>query len=61
MPSIRRINLAPTGREISRELAWRGGFAGGSLNASAYWRSDPGNYAQLPDDYGLGLMWQMGF
>ena len=59
--TIRRINLAPTGREISRELAWRGGFAGGSLNASAYWRSDPGNYAQLPDDYGLGLMWQMGF
>ncbi|MEJ6594837.1 S8 family peptidase [Parasphingorhabdus sp.] len=59
--ALRRINLAPSGREISRELAWRGSFAGGSLNASAFWRSQPGNYADLPDDYGLGLMWEVEF
>jgi len=48
-------------REIDRELAWRGTIAGGSLLASVYWRSDPGHYASLPDDFGLGFTWAKGF
>ena len=58
---IRTINLSPKGREIDRELIWRGGLWGGALAASAYWRSDPGHFATTPDDYGMGLRWSAGF
>jgi hypothetical protein len=59
--SLRRVSLSPKGREIDRELAWRGLLGGGSITASLYLRSDPGHYADVPDDYGLGLSWGVNF
>ena len=59
--AIRRIDLSPSGRELMRELAWNGRLAGGSLTASAFWRSEPMHYAQAPDDYGVGLSWATRF
>ena len=58
---LRRINLAPTGREIDRELAWRGNLAGGSLLTGIYWRSNPGHYATMPDEVGIGGIWSTKF
>lgn len=59
--AIQHLNLTPGGRELMRELAWRGRLGGGSLMVSAYWRSAPMHYAQVPDDYGLGLNWSTRF
>jgi hypothetical protein len=59
--ALRRVSLSPHGREISRELAWRGWLAGGTLAASVFWRSDPGHYANRGDDIGAGASWSMGF
>jgi hypothetical protein len=59
--AVRHLDLSPRGRELMRELAWRGRLGGGALTASAYWRSEPMHYADLPDDFGLGLSWSTGF
>lgn len=58
---IRRLTLAPRGREISTELAWRGALLGGSASASLFYRKDPGHYSGLPDDKGIGLSWNTRF
>jgi hypothetical protein len=58
---IRRLNLAPEGREMIAELAWRGEAFGGGLAASAFWRTDPGHYADIPDDQGVVLRWLREF
>lgn len=57
----RDLSLAPKGRELMAELAWRGQVLDGSLAASIFWRKDPGHYAALPDDKGIALRWQTGF
>ena len=57
----RFISLAPSGREIDGELAWRGPLWGGDASASLYYRTDPGHYASLPDDKGMALRWQRAF
>ena len=54
---IRRLNLSPAGREIIGELAWRGEALGGGLAASAFYRRDPGHYADAPDDQGIVMRW----
>jgi hypothetical protein len=59
--STRRLNLAPTGREIATELAWRGPMMRGDGTVSVFWRKDPGHYAGLPDDMGAALAWKKGF
>lgn len=59
--SARRLNLAPTGREIATELAWRGPMMRGDGTISVFWRKDPGHYAGLPDDMGAALAWKKGF
>jgi hypothetical protein len=58
---IRRLTLSPRAREITTELAWRGALLGGSANASLFYRKDPGHYASLPNDMGVGLSWSTGF
>ena len=57
----RSLSLAPTGREIDAELGWHAPLFGGSGSASVFWRREPGHFAGLPDDKGLGLSWQGGF
>ena len=53
--------LAPSGRELDAELAWRGPLWGGQAATSAYWRRDPGHIADMPDDKGLALRWSRSF
>jgi len=57
----RRLSLAPSGRETVSELAWRGPLAKGWASASLYYRTDPGHYAQAPDDAGVAVTWSRGF
>ena len=58
---IRRLPLSPHGREVTTELAWRGPLWGGSASASLFYRKDPGHYAKLSDDKGVGLSWNAEF
>ena len=58
---VSAISLTPRGREIDREIAWHGLVAGGGVTASLFWRTDPGHYADLRDDIGLGFSWTKGF
>lgn len=55
------LSLAPDGREIMGELAWRGPLWGGSASASIYYRREPGHYEAMPDDQGVALRWNAGF
>ena len=55
------LALAPSGRELDAELAWRGALWGGQAATSLYWRRDPGHLADVPDDRGLALRWSRGF
>ena len=57
----RRLALSPTGRERVAELAWRGALWSGALSASAYYRTQPGHYASLPDDKGVAVSWAKAF
>ena len=57
----RTLALAPSGREIDAEMAWRGPLWGGNASASLYYRTDPGHYASLPDDKGAALRWSRSF
>ncbi len=57
----RTIPLAPSGREIDAELAWRGPIWGGDASASLFYRTDPGHYAALADDKGVALRWSRAF
>ena len=57
----RTLSLAPSGREVTAELGWHAPLLGGSGSASVFWRHNPGHFAAVPDDKGLGLRWQGGF
>jgi hypothetical protein len=59
--AVRRLSLAPRGREIATELTWRGKLWGGSASVNLFYRKDPGHYASLPDDKGVALSWSTGF
>ncbi|MGN6499841.1 MAG: S8 family peptidase [Tsuneonella sp.] len=58
---LRSLSLAPQGREIDGELTWHGPLWGGDAAASLFYRTDPGNYAALPDDKGVALKWTAQF
>ena len=55
------LSLAPRGRELDTELAWRGALWGGNASASVFARFNPGNVASLPLDKGVALRWNTGF
>lgn len=57
----RTLSLAPSGRELDAELAWRAPLWGGSAGASLFYRTDPGHYAAMPDDKGVALRWSRDF
>ena len=59
--STHRLNLAPTGREIATELAWRAPMFRGDGSVSLFWRKDPGHYASMLDDTGVAWTWRKGF
>lgn len=58
---LRTLSLAPHGREIDTELAWRGALAKGTASASLFYRRDPGHYASMPDDKGVAVGWTKQF
>jgi subtilisin family serine protease len=55
------LNLAPQGREIDTELAWRSPLWTGAAMLSLFYRTDPGHYANLPDDRGVAFTWSKQF
>jgi hypothetical protein len=57
----RSLALAPQGRELMAELAWRGRLLSGDAAASLFYRRDPGHYASVPDDKGVALRWARKF
>jgi len=59
--AARSLSLAPHGREVMVELAWRGPLLTGHGAASIFYRRDPGHYASLPDDKGVALRWSKSF
>jgi len=58
---VRSLALAPRGRELMAELAWRGPMLGGNGAASLFYRRDPGHYEALPNDAGMALRWSRRF
>lgn len=55
------LSLAPSGRELTGELAWHGRLGNGSAAASLFYRHEPGNYAAAPADAGLAISWGLDF
>lgn len=58
---LRRLNLAPEGREVMGELAWQGPTLWGWGAASVFYRHQPGHYAEQPADMGVLLRWNSEF
>ncbi len=58
---LTHLNLAPEGREIDAELAYGLALFDGAVDANLYWRKDPGNIANIPDDVGAGLRFKRAF
>ena len=56
-----RLNLTPTGHELDVEMAYGRPIGPGDLQTNFFWRRDPGNFAALPDDYGLALRYNFAF
>jgi hypothetical protein len=57
----RSLTLAPRGRELMGEIAWRGPVFAGEGAASLFYRRDPGHYEALPDDKGAAVRWSRKF
>jgi hypothetical protein len=58
---VRSLTLAPRGRELMAEAAWRGPVLGGNGAASLFYRRDPGHYEALPEDAGMAFRWSRKF
>ena len=58
---LRRVSLAPDGRELMGELSWFGQAFDGTLAASLFYRSEPDHIRSAPDDRGLLVRWSRGF
>ena len=57
----RTLALTPGGREIDTELAWHGPLWSGAGMLSLHYRTDPGHYANAPDDQGVAFTWSKNF
>lgn len=58
---VRRFSLAPTGREVSSELAWMMPISGGYFSSNIFWRQEPGHFESAPDDVGVAFRLQFDF
>ncbi|WP_245968689.1 S8 family peptidase [Hephaestia caeni] len=59
--TTQRLNLAPTGREIDIEARYGRWLGAGWLDTNVFWRRDPANIADLPDDYGAAMRYSLNF
>ncbi|MBO9575813.1 MAG: S8 family serine peptidase [Sphingobium sp.] len=55
------LNLVPTGAERDYELSYGFALSGGWLGTNVFARTQPGNIAAAPDDYGAALRWSARF
>jgi hypothetical protein len=58
---VSSVNLAPRGAERDMEFSYGLGVSGGWLGANLYMRTQPGNLAAAPDDYGMAVRWSVGW
>ncbi len=58
---VRRFSLAPTGREISSEVAWVVPLDSGYFSSNIFWRKEPGHFESAPDDVGVAFRLQLDF
>ena len=58
---IRALSLAPDGREIMGEIAWRGPLGAGHASANLFYRRQPGHFSAMQDDAGAALRWSKSF
>lgn len=59
--ATQRLNLVPTGHELDAELLYEVPLWSGYLQSNLFWRRDPGNFAALPDDYGMAMRYSYRF
>lgn len=59
--AMRRYSLAPTGQEISSEVAWMFPIQGGYFSSNLFWRQEPGHFENAPDDVGVAFRLQLDF
>jgi hypothetical protein len=59
--TVQKLNLAPTGRELDVEATYSRPIWLGTVQTNLFYRRDPGNFAQLPDDYGMALRYSYEF
>lgn len=55
------INLAPAGREIDYEMRYVRPFLTGDVSGNLFLRTQPGNFASMPNDYGAAVRVNFGF
>ena len=56
----RFMSLAPKGRELDLEMAYRIGLFGGSLDLNAFLRADPGHIDRTKRDAGAAVRFKLG-
>lgn len=55
-----RLNLAPTGRERDIEAVYSRPIRGGQISFNSFWRHEPGNFANAPEDLGAAIRFTFG-
>jgi hypothetical protein len=55
-----RLNLAPTGRERDLEAVYSRTMLGGQVSLNSFWRHQPGNFANAPEDLGAAIRFTFG-
>ena len=55
------ISLAPSGRQRDLEAVYARAAGPGYLTVNSYWRQQPGNFANAPDDIGGAVRYSFGF
>ena len=55
-----RLNLAPTGRERDIEAVYARPLMGGQVSVNSFWRHQPGNFANAPEDLGAAIRFTFG-
>ncbi len=59
--TTQRLNLTPSGRQLDIETRYGLPAFGGGLETNLFLRHDPGNFANIPTDYGLAVRFNRGF
>jgi hypothetical protein len=61
LTDIGTLSLAPTGRERDLEAVYASSAGPGWLTVNSYWRQQPNNFADAPDDLGMAVRYSFGF